>query len=266
VAISIVLALLIAGSGTVAAASNSLPDSPLYPVKLATEAVRLRMTASPLTKAELYAKFADNRVAELVKMAERGKPEQVAKVTRRLNRELMAMAIAAKANGRMDMMAGQEAPMMQAPIATPAMPAPTITAEPATEPTPELAPVPVPAPTKPEPAPTPTPKPTPLPRKVAPPATVAPKTVPSPAEKAPAAIAPASPSVAPRSLSADQMAKMQQRAKLKVMMMQKANANPQAILEALKKAPDWMKPALYEALTVADSGYQQALEALDNDN
>ena len=34
---AIVLVLLLVGSGTVIAAGNSMPDSPLYPVKLATE-------------------------------------------------------------------------------------------------------------------------------------------------------------------------------------------------------------------------------------
>ena len=56
-AIIAVLVLLLASGGTVAAAGNSMPDEPLYQVKLATEAVRLTLTPSALGKAELYAKL-----------------------------------------------------------------------------------------------------------------------------------------------------------------------------------------------------------------
>ncbi|MFC1994978.1 DUF5667 domain-containing protein [Chloroflexota bacterium] len=91
-AVIVVLVLLLASSGTVAAANNSMPDEPLYPVKLATEAVRVRLTPSTLGKAELYANLADKRVAEIVRMAEKGKPEQVVRVAERLNTHFIAMA------------------------------------------------------------------------------------------------------------------------------------------------------------------------------
>lgn len=91
-AVIVVIVLLLAGSSTVAAASNSLPDEPLYPVKLATETVQLTLTPSALGKAELYVKLVDKRVAEIIKMAEKGKAKQVARVTQRLNRQLIAMA------------------------------------------------------------------------------------------------------------------------------------------------------------------------------
>ena len=70
--VAVVILLIIGGGGTVVAAANSLPDSPLYRVKLATEAVQLAFTRSDLGKAELYARFADRRVEEIVKMAEKG--------------------------------------------------------------------------------------------------------------------------------------------------------------------------------------------------
>jgi len=245
VVISVVIALVLASSGTIAAASNSMPDSPLYPVKLATETVQLKLATSPLSKAELYAKLSDKRVAELVRMAEKGKARHVEKVASRLNNHLSAMAMAAKANGELAMMmAGEEMPMMEA---APAMPAPQMTAEPA--PATEPAPQPEPAPTKPRPVPTPKPVPAP------------PKIAPAPSARAPQGIAPAT----PQPTDPSQLAKMQQRAKLKEMMRQKAAANPQAIREALKRAPEAVKSALHQALAVADSGYEQALKALDKE-
>ncbi len=93
--VAIVLVLLLAGGGTVAAAGNSMPDNPLYPVKLATEQVQLALTRSTLGKVELYAKLADKRVAEIVYVANKGKPEQVERVTQRLNSHLAEVAVLA---------------------------------------------------------------------------------------------------------------------------------------------------------------------------
>jgi len=90
--IAIVLAILLAGSGTVAAASGSMPDSPLYPVKLTTEQAQLVLTPSTLGKAELYAKLADRRVMEIVRMAGENKPEQIERTARRLDSYLTKIA------------------------------------------------------------------------------------------------------------------------------------------------------------------------------
>ena len=67
-----ILAVLLTGGGTVAAASYSMPDSPLYPVKLATEQVQLAPANSDMNKARLYAKLADKRVNEVVYIASKG--------------------------------------------------------------------------------------------------------------------------------------------------------------------------------------------------
>jgi len=98
-AVVVVIALLLASSGTVAAAGDSLPDEPLYQVKLATEAVRLTLTPSALGKAELYVKLADKRVAEIIKMADKGKAAQVERTAQRLNTHLIAMASLAVPGG-----------------------------------------------------------------------------------------------------------------------------------------------------------------------
>jgi len=91
--IAIVLILLLSGGGTVAAASGSMPDEFLYPVKLATEQAQLVFTPSALGKAELYAKLADKRVSEIVRMAEKNKPEQIERTAQRLDTYLTKIAV-----------------------------------------------------------------------------------------------------------------------------------------------------------------------------
>jgi hypothetical protein len=72
VAVMSVLVVLLLGTGTVMAAGGSMPGNPLYPVKIATEQVHLSLTASPVSKAELYGTYADRRVVELGYLAEKG--------------------------------------------------------------------------------------------------------------------------------------------------------------------------------------------------
>jgi len=91
-ALSVVLITLLAGSGTVAAAGGSMPDSPLYPVKLATEQVWLTLTPSNMGRAELHAKLADRRVAEIIYMADKGDVQQVEVIAQRLDNHLVMVA------------------------------------------------------------------------------------------------------------------------------------------------------------------------------
>ena len=90
--VAIVLAVLLAGGGTVAAASHSMPDSFLYPVKLATEQAQLALTPSDIGKARLCAKLADRRVAEIIYIANKGDAQQVEVVTQRLDKRLVMLA------------------------------------------------------------------------------------------------------------------------------------------------------------------------------
>jgi len=62
----VVLALLIMGCGTVGASTNSLPGDLLYPVKRAAENVQVFFTFGNEAKANLYVKFAERRVQELL--------------------------------------------------------------------------------------------------------------------------------------------------------------------------------------------------------
>jgi len=98
-AVAVILIFLLVGGGTVAAAGNSMPDGTLYPVKLATEQVRLTLTPSALAKAQLYARLADKRVAEIVYMAGKGDPQRVELVVRRLDTHLAKIATLAAGRG-----------------------------------------------------------------------------------------------------------------------------------------------------------------------
>src|SRR4051812_21695899 len=68
VAAAITIALLFTG-GAITAAAGSLPDSPLYPVKLAGEQVRLALAMNDDTRARVYASLAQQRLAEADRMA-----------------------------------------------------------------------------------------------------------------------------------------------------------------------------------------------------
>ena len=97
--VAVALVVLLAGGGTVAAASGSMPDGPLYPVKLATEQVQLFFTPSALGKAELYAKLVDRRVSEIARMAGANKPEHIERATRRLDAYLVKIAVLVSPEG-----------------------------------------------------------------------------------------------------------------------------------------------------------------------
>ena len=67
-ALALVVALLSLGGG-VAAAQSSLPGSPLYSLKRASEGVRLRLASSAAQRATLHLRFAAARSAEILALA-----------------------------------------------------------------------------------------------------------------------------------------------------------------------------------------------------
>lgn len=115
-AVIVFLVLLLAGGSTMVAAQGSMPDEPLYPVKLASEQVRLALTFSDVGKAELYASLADKRVAEIVRMADKGESAQVERVARRLNAYLVMVATLASGQK------GEEMGLMMAPAPSATVP------------------------------------------------------------------------------------------------------------------------------------------------
>lgn len=71
--LSLVLVVLVGGTGTAAAAHGSLPGDLLYPVKLSiNEGVELALATTPVAKAEVSAKLAERRVEEAETLASRG--------------------------------------------------------------------------------------------------------------------------------------------------------------------------------------------------
>lgn len=255
-AVVTVLILLLVSSGTVAASGNSMPDGTLYPVKLATEKVRLVLTPSALGKAELYAKLADKRVTEIMKMADKGKLEQVERTAQRLNAQLMTMAS----------LVGP--PAEAAAVLT--TPAPTeVTQEaaaPLTEEPPEekpglaLAPAP------------PTAKGPPQKKAEVQIAPVRPVPEEAPAiAPAPSVVPKETPTLqpAPRPVPSEQAApeeaepiKLDKRAKLREIVARNATKHQAVLLEVLEKVPESARPALLRAIAASDAEYEKVLQAL----
>jgi hypothetical protein len=88
VAVAAVLILLLTGSGTAIASSNAMPDEPLYPVKLATEEVRLTFAFTDAQKIQVHTQLAETRAMEIETMAEEGKTEHAAITAARLVKQL----------------------------------------------------------------------------------------------------------------------------------------------------------------------------------
>jgi len=83
-----ILVMLMTGGGLVAAAGNSMPDSPLYPLKLAVEQLQINLTFSDIGKVKLHSQFADRRVEEIIQMAEAGNVSLTQAATQRLGDQL----------------------------------------------------------------------------------------------------------------------------------------------------------------------------------
>jgi len=88
VAACLALLLVFAGGGTVAASSGSLPGDTLYPVKTATEQVQMKLTFSRTAKAKLQARFAERRIKEMARLAEKGRMAQLEAVAARFEAHL----------------------------------------------------------------------------------------------------------------------------------------------------------------------------------
>lgn len=70
-----ITALILGGGGvTVAAAQGSLPDQPLYGVKLWSEDLRSDLTTDPLQQTQLSLRFLDERFSEITDLIEQGVP------------------------------------------------------------------------------------------------------------------------------------------------------------------------------------------------
>lgn len=240
---AVLLTLVVAGGGTVAAATVSMPDEPLYPVKLATEQVHLKLTFSPIKKAALHARLAKIRIAEIVTMAAENKPAQVEKVAQELNINLdrVAALTAPQAKESADMMISGSSGLT-APRAT-AMP-------PAATNTPGSVPAPTMAPTQ--------------------PATTAPTTEPNVTSSNETETLSPAPEPATKWSVNEGYAEdtrlsstaLDARAALKAVILRDAIKNPAKLRALLKTVPESARPALLRAIIISEVGYEKALEAL----
>ena len=236
--VAVFLVLFSGGAGTVVAATNSLPDSPLYGLKLTIESVQLAFTFSSEAKAELYARFVDYRVEEIVQMAEEGKYDQVERATDEMNGQLLAMAdlnIGGVDRAENKLMfaldssqEGVQAPSTTVPATTPAptattAPAPTITV---TAPATDEPPVAI----------------------TQPPTTTTVISVPPLPER--------------DTTTAEDTGALTDIEKLKQLLREKYQQNLRILLEQLEKAPEALKPALQQAIEVVQQGYELAIASL----
>lgn len=234
------LAVLFLGSGTIAAAGYSMPDSPLYPVKRATEEVQLVFTFSDIDKAELNTRLADKRVDEIIYMAYKGDAETVEVLSERLDNNLVMVANLA-GGGEVELAApSDEAPqIMMAPAAVPA---------PAAETAPTTPPAPAPQ------APAFAPEPPGKVRTFAEP----------PSEEKPeieAAKAPETEEKKPVTGAAG--GKVDEREELKVEVERDAAQNIERLRAALNATPEPAKKALLQAIQSSEERYQKAIQAVE---
>jgi hypothetical protein len=120
VAVAVVLILLLTGSSTAIASSNAMPDEPLYPVKLATEEMRLTFAISDVQKAQVHTQLAETRAVEVETMADQGKTEYAVIAAEKLANQLEQANIA---------MANMESTTGTAPLSTTTEEQPPVTEE-----------------------------------------------------------------------------------------------------------------------------------------
>ena len=85
IAVCTVMLIFVLGGGTVLAAANAMPGNPLYPVKLATENLGIKLAGSEERKAELYLAMTNERVNEMTWMVNNGKTQNLEAAVQRLN-------------------------------------------------------------------------------------------------------------------------------------------------------------------------------------
>jgi hypothetical protein len=284
---AVVLALFLTVGGTTAAASGSMPDDLLYPVKRATERVQLTFTFTTLGKAEFHARMADRRVEEIVYLANESKPEKIEMLATSLDTNLTEIAVLSSGQEESGIMAvKQESEMITAGSAEVMGEERTVKEEQIYEEEQVVE----------EPALTsesikledeslreaPTPAAISSAKEVAPESALSPKKVTAyekaeidvetgesgalKAAPAPEATTTAEKSVSP-SLQATNVKKVQvgvdQRAELSVTVVSQANVNIPRLRALLDVVPESVKPAIQRAIDISEQGYQKAIESLD---
>lgn len=258
-AVGILLVISLVGGGTVAAASNSMPDSPLYAIKRATEQAQLALTFSEMDKAELYARLADKRVEEIVYLAEKDKPEEIVQVTASLNTNLARMTALVSPEEVVTAVSNtSEAPLMEVP---PAVEGSLLSEQaPIAKETPDSEAGTTERGKAPEPSAKETPSTVATPP--AQPAAAVPERVPAPeASPAPKEVAKQDKK---EGATTEASAKTDRRNNLKTTVEIQAEANTARLRALLATAPESAKPAIERAIELAEAEYKKALKALEN--
>ena len=89
-AVLLILASVVVATGV--AAADSLPDEPLYGVKLATEQARLAFAATPEDRATVELSIAEHRLTEAVLLAEEGREDDALEASSAYGTHLAAAA------------------------------------------------------------------------------------------------------------------------------------------------------------------------------
>jgi hypothetical protein len=280
--IAIIAALMVvaAGGGTVAAAGSSMPDSALYPVKIAAENVQLALTPSGLGKAELNAKLADKRVEEIAYMAEKGNTPEVQILAQRLNGNMQNIVHLAGGDGTQGRLpsgtasggenstakssGASDSSQSAMGVATPApFPAPSAALPP-------QAPRTTAAPTSTVPAMTTMTSTTTAPMTTATAVAAAPPipvTQAVPANNSPAANFGANPNVQSSPTSPNISGQETEKIKIARLLVENTFANIQRLTQALDKASPDVRPAIRQAIAQSQVEYDKAvaiLQVLEN--
>ncbi len=228
--VAILVILFLAGGVTVAAARGSMPDNFLYPVKLATEQVRLVFTFSSLGKAEFYASLADKRVAEIIYLAENNETGKIEQVANSLNDDLTEIAMLSESQGVMTAMKAVPAAEDRVLLEEAAVAGEVTESEEEVMPEEEKA----------------------IEEEVS-------VTVPAPEE------AGNGETLMTEQVSSDTGADTatDRRIKLRDIIASQAINNVASLRALLEKVPESVKPALLNAITLLENGYENALRALD---
>jgi hypothetical protein len=225
--VALIIGLLTTATGTVAAAGYSMPDSPLYPVKMATEQVQLQFTRSDIAKAELNIHLADRRVTEIVYMADKGDIKKIETLTENLETKLESVA---------DLVSAKDAAELSGGLMSPPQTLAPSTTTPGTT----------------KPAPTAT-----IPTTTLPSLNTTGKTEDTFRTEASEQPAPAAIATTPAELYGE-------RSKIRESLVQNEVNQLSVLRAALEKAPESTRPALLRAIAVLESRYQQAIEAVES--
>jgi len=231
---AVVLALFLAGGSTAAAASGSMPDDFLYPVKRATEQVQLAFTFTSIGKAEFHTRMADRRVEEIVYLANENKTEKIEMLVASLETSLTKIPVLLSTQETVDIMvvekeseallAGSvEATEEEENIDTPALTTATAEESLSEETSSEAARVPES------------------------------KVIAEPVQ-----------GKAQRVGSGNQVqAGADRRVNLSVTMVNQANRNISQLRKILEIVPESARPAILRAIAIYEQGYENAIESLD---